>query len=56
MDELNDNTDDEDHDDNKVETSSMNNETQKLLIQRSAINYSEITSEFASHEVKTEPV
>jgi hypothetical protein len=57
MDKLNDNnTDDEDHDENDVVTSSINNKAQALLIGRSVNNYSDIASEFAYHEVKKEPV
>ena len=60
MDELNDNTDDEDHDENDVVTSSMNNcmnnKAQTLLIGRSVNSYSDIASEFAYHNVKKEPV
>ena len=60
MDELNDDTDDEDHDENDVVTSSMNNcmnnKAQTLLIRRSVNNYSDIASEFAYHNVKKEPV
>jgi len=55
MDELNDNTDDEDQDDNEVVTSSMN-KAQTLLIQKSVNNHSEIASEYAYHDVKKEPV
>jgi hypothetical protein len=54
MDELNDDTDDEDHDENDVVTSSMNNcmnnKAQTLLIRRSVNNYSDIASEFAYHK------
>ena len=56
MDELNDNTDDEDHKENDVVTSSMNNKAQTLLIGRSVNSYSDIASEFAYHNVKKEPV
>jgi hypothetical protein len=56
MDELNDNTDDEDHDKNDVVTSSMHNKAQTLLIRRSVIKHSDIASEFACHDVKKEPV
>ena len=59
--ELNNNdTDDEDHDENDVATSSMNNsmsnKAHALLIGRSVNNYSDIASEFAYHDVKKEPV
>ncbi len=60
MDKLNDNTDDEDHDESNVVTSSMNksmnNKAQAFLIGRSVNNYSDIASEFAYHDVKKEPV
>jgi hypothetical protein len=58
--ELNNNTDDGDHGENNVVTSSMNNsmnnKAQALLIGRSVNNYSDIVSEFANHEMKKEPV
>ena len=56
MDKLNNNTDDKDHAENDVVTSSMNNKVQALLIGRSFNNYSDIASEFAFHDVKKEPV
>jgi hypothetical protein len=60
MDELNNDTDDEGHDENDVVTSSMNNsmsnKAQALLIGRSVNNYSDIAYEFSYHEVKKEPV
>ena len=56
MDKLNNNTDDKDHAENDVVTSSMNNKAQALLIGRSVNNYSDIASEFAYHEVKKGPV
>jgi hypothetical protein len=57
MDKLNDNnTDDEDHDENDVVTSSMNNKAKALLIGRSVNNYSDIASEFGYHDMKKEPV
>jgi hypothetical protein len=60
MDELKNDTDDEDHDENDVVTSSMNNcmsnKAQTLLIGRSVNSYSDIASEFAYHHVKKEPV
>jgi hypothetical protein len=56
MDELNNNTDDKDHDENDVVTSSMKNEAQTLLIGRSVKSCSDIASEFAYHDEKKEPV
>jgi hypothetical protein len=58
MDELKDDTDDEDHDENDVVTRSMNisAKAQALLIGSSVNNYSDIPSEFAYHAVKKEPV
>ena len=56
MDKLNHDTDDEDHDENDVVTSSMNNKAQTLLIGRSVNSYFDIASEFAYHDVKKEPV
>ena len=58
--ELNNDTDDGDHDENNVVTSSMNNsmnsKAHALLIGRSVNNNSHIASEFAYHDMKKEPV
>jgi len=56
MDKLNNNTDDKDHDEDDVVTSSMNNKAHALLIGRSVNNYSDIASEFGYHDMKKEPV